>query len=148
MSWIVFKCLKFWHGWRTREWKRLGWLKQKQGRFHMLISTGVKALPLLNICNCLGPIWYHNSNTYFQFLNITRISTLFHSHVFSHMFSNTYFQFLSACTKHPLSFIAITLQLQMLSKDPYILLPYLLNISLSCSPLIVLIRLLAAYIVY
>ena len=32
----------------------------------------------------------------------TYLYTLFHPHVFSHIFSNNNFLFLSACTKHPL----------------------------------------------
>ena len=129
--------------------KEIGMVKSKAGEVsHANINwcqspTTVKYLQLLR-----AHLVSQLKHIFSFFKHYTYFHTLFHPHVFSHMFSNTYFQFLSACTKHPLSFIAITLQLQMLSKDPYILLPYLLNISLSCSPLIVLIRLLAAYIIY
>ena len=47
----------------------------------------------------LGPVWYTDLNTCFQFLNnIICISFFFFIHTYIH----TYFQFLNACTKHPL----------------------------------------------
>ena len=38
--------------------------------------------------------------------------TLFHPHIFSHIFSNNNFQFLSTYTKHPLSFYKVLLQVK------------------------------------
>ena len=55
----------------------------------------------------VGPVWYGNSNTCFQFLNnITRIFTYFFTHTYFHTcFQITKHMFLSACIKHPWYFI-------------------------------------------
>ena len=51
---------------------------------------------------CLVDIFKQQFSVFKQYY--TYFYTLFHSHVFLHMFSNNNFQFLSACTKHPLGF--------------------------------------------